>query len=637
MAVAAAPALATDDSAAAEVPAVVASPAVVGALATLVGLFTAGVAVVAWFACRPSAAAGVFHSDHAIPVFMSNAETVTPFGLYYYGQDRFGGWPYLLARALRDLVGGWTPDTLHAFHTALLALGAFPAWRLGGAFGGVAAAAYLLATFGNPGARATLLDLSQPYAFQVTSLLFGWWAVRAYVDRLGTGARRVAWAGALAALAAMPSVWMSMASVPILAVIGAVEAVLRPGAASTRVVAIRAAAGFVPAIGALILEAIPRNLFHGYADRQDYVVQFTATDLDLGHLGENLARQVGAVFTTGWSWPPVAALIVLPLLILYRARLPASLARFAIAATAGGSAYLVLLVLLSWPRLNDYSPRYLAPAQALWTLGAVLGLLALVAPKLRRVDLVQLALVPVLGAGALGALPTIDESASFRGLRKTAAELERRAPNAVLLGGYWGTYVLAGLAPGSTLVPVPAEKILNRTPWTSRALRTAPNVIVTHHRWDPAAATLPFLFQYGVPLGLAEASFLPHAEFTFSRYEDLRPRALPFTVDGVEVGSGSAFAAPLPLPVHESRLRIEFEPRASGRLVLFGDEETLPALTVSAPQEGVELQLAQRQHVATIAFDSAASVSGVDVRLAAPVLPGAPLPRLRAALLLPAD
>src|SRR3982750_778190 len=47
-----------------------------------------------------------YHSDAAIPVIMSNDERpITVFNLYYYGADRWGGWPFLLAQFVRRTTG----------------------------------------------------------------------------------------------------------------------------------------------------------------------------------------------------------------------------------------------------------------------------------------------------------------------------------------------------------------------------------------------------------------------------------------------------------------------------------------------------------------------------------------------------
>src|SRR5215211_300598 len=66
-----------------------------------------------------------WNSDAAIPVLQANDPVFDVFRLYYYGQDRIGAWPWLLAQGLRALTGfAWTPDRMFAWQAAcaLLAL-----------------------------------------------------------------------------------------------------------------------------------------------------------------------------------------------------------------------------------------------------------------------------------------------------------------------------------------------------------------------------------------------------------------------------------------------------------------------------------------------------------------------------------
>jgi len=58
---------------------------------------------------------------------MSNDDRpITPFNLYYYGTDRWGGWPFLVAQAVRRSTGLlWTDQRLSAFQITWIFLGAF--------------------------------------------------------------------------------------------------------------------------------------------------------------------------------------------------------------------------------------------------------------------------------------------------------------------------------------------------------------------------------------------------------------------------------------------------------------------------------------------------------------------------------
>ena len=64
---------------------------------------------------RPDSIYVVFDSDGAIPVLMANeARPVTVFDTYYWGVDRWGGWPLIIARVVHQASGfQWTDYSLH--------------------------------------------------------------------------------------------------------------------------------------------------------------------------------------------------------------------------------------------------------------------------------------------------------------------------------------------------------------------------------------------------------------------------------------------------------------------------------------------------------------------------------------------
>src|SRR4051812_23942203 len=86
--------------------------------AVLSGVLHALVAVLAAVACWRYAPhvghVGGVHSDGAMPQLIANHQGTTPFDLFSWGQDRFGAWPFLIARGIRAVTGiGWTPEGLY--------------------------------------------------------------------------------------------------------------------------------------------------------------------------------------------------------------------------------------------------------------------------------------------------------------------------------------------------------------------------------------------------------------------------------------------------------------------------------------------------------------------------------------------
>src|SRR5690349_11710811 len=88
-----------------------------------------------------------FNSDCAIPVLMSNDERpITVFNLYYYGADRWGGWPLLLTQVVRRATGyRWSDQSVFILLTVWLFVGVLAVASLDRRSPVLAALAYLIA------------------------------------------------------------------------------------------------------------------------------------------------------------------------------------------------------------------------------------------------------------------------------------------------------------------------------------------------------------------------------------------------------------------------------------------------------------------------------------------------------------
>lgn len=84
-----------------------------------------GLVILFYFANGPIGSNdGLPGADMAIPTIMANGEA-TPYSLYFYGQDRFGGWPYMLMGCMARLFAiDWLPH--HTFIAHILVY----AWAL---------------------------------------------------------------------------------------------------------------------------------------------------------------------------------------------------------------------------------------------------------------------------------------------------------------------------------------------------------------------------------------------------------------------------------------------------------------------------------------------------------------------------
>ena len=172
-----------------------------------------------------------FNSDSAIGVLMANDDRpITVFNAYYYCLDRWGGWPFLVAQVIRRATGyAWTPHGVFVMQAVWVLLGAWACAALCRRDWAIAGMSYLIAACVLPGTGFLQFELSQIYGWQVTGVLFAWLGIRRVFDSL-TRSRRAATGAAarwfvFALIFTFLAVWSSVASLPILISLCAIEGV----------------------------------------------------------------------------------------------------------------------------------------------------------------------------------------------------------------------------------------------------------------------------------------------------------------------------------------------------------------------------------------------------------------------------
>ncbi|MFE8602912.1 hypothetical protein [Archangium violaceum] len=487
---------------------------------------------------------GAYNSDMAIPLLMTRGSWLGLFDVYYYGQDRYGAWPYLLARAAHQVFGfDWTAVSLHQAYVAAALLTAVPLALLSRRAGLVAAAAWVLIAVTNPSLGRSYLGSAQPYGFQGVVLCGAWAVLHSLMSRPERPRRRLA---ALAVLSFL-SIWMSTTSGPFLTVLLGMEVLGRWRAVPWRGLLRRV----VPIGGMVLLGVLGERLLRTgfrYAAQRDYNVPVrTWVHLDLGHLLENL-RAVAEVWSRDGGWLVLVLAVVgtgvFGVLALRRPRearggeTPAGGETLLLAASAVAVAALnfAVCVAVNHVRLNDYNERYLALTHLFLAVAAALVVLAALEALLAHRLVALEAVVPLLALGLLGAaylrMPEPEPLAEERVLEDTARALQPEQGERVVLGNYWHTYVYAALARPGAVVAVPAEKQYLRTPFDLARLRAADAVVVNHEGMEsfgPASAPYTLISQYGVLLRL-ERPATPREGF--SLYTPVR-QVLPATPEPV--------------------------------------------------------------------------------------------------------
>jgi hypothetical protein len=454
-----------------------------------------------------------FNSDDAISILMANEPHVTPFHLYYFGQDRFGGWPHLLLAAASRVVGPITPVAFSRVQVAWAWLGAIPLWQIAGEFAPGALVAYLAAFALPPRLTEHLLSASQPYSWQIGALFWTWWALR----KLSSALRRPLLLIPVAFLLALLSVWGSRASVPMVVALAAIEVSRNRQPRKLRLSPIAIA------IGAGLAEAVLRAVHARYSRAHFGRDYRTAVRTDFAHLGENLRGAFDRMveLTPGWlSVGAIAAgLFGLFFWILARRRGGRPLAAEEPALLAGtfamlATTQLALCVATNWARINDYAPRYfvLSILFACLIAGvAVAWIATLVLPRAAW-------LVLLAGAGLFFAVrPSPGIAAEFPAAQDAARAVARIRPHAIVWGDYWSTYRLVAAAPESGLRPVPFADQYDRMPWLRRDLAASDVVVAPFRHTDrlgTPAEPAPLVVDGGEVLELAGtmvAATLPFA------------------------------------------------------------------------------------------------------------------------------
>jgi uncharacterized protein (DUF1015 family) len=376
---------------------------------------------------------GLYNSDSAVPVLMSNLATGAPVDWLFWGQDRFGSWPFLLARAAGALADrAWTPHGMHVLRTLWMVAAVVPWLALAGRAGAVAAAGLLLLPGLNPLLERVLVDLGTVDGWQVPVLLWAWWGLRrAQAGRDRAWARVALVAGALAT-------WTSLVSAPLLVVLGLVEEEEWARSRPARALLLPHSPG---AGEAGVRHPGTARCGPRLARREDAGVAGRGPSP-----GERGTGGRDRVARGGSPWLLVALVAAAVALAVGRWRAVPE-GRTVAGAGAAALAALLVVVAVRHVRDNGYNPRYLCLGLSLAVLGTSV-LLGLVVHAL--VSRVAPGAAPVgLGMAGLAAVlllaPIAEPDPREVVLRPAVAEIAAHHPGAVLALSCWRTYAAAGL------------------------------------------------------------------------------------------------------------------------------------------------------------------------------------------------
>ena len=347
-----------------------------------------------------------------------------PFTLFYPRQDRYGMWPFLVARWLH--LG--TPEAFHVFSALVLCSAAIPLWRVLRS-PALAVIALLAPVALNRLVAWNTFQAGQPYLWQLVTLCWSWWGCRATLLGSTSGKRVAAAAGFF--FAGALSAWINPISLVALFGVLVLEA-MRARSRSRRVVAPVVALGL-----ATLAEAQLRRWYNAYCRRVFGERFITALRLDRGHLLGNVGAVAAVAWREGMVIPLLLAVAALPFPGWSRARRFDSAVLLWMAVCT-----LPLLVLVEHFRINDLSNRYFSFA-AFWA----------------------------VAAATFGVLTVLSGLVGTRGWAVRAVAL-------VALVLRFPSSPPDPLAAQGTLLPLPQEKDFNRFPDLQAELRPGRPVLV---------------------------------------------------------------------------------------------------------------------------------------------------------------
>ena len=455
----------------------------------------------------PDSAHTEFTSDTAIPILMSNNDRpITVFDTYYYAADRWGGWPMLIAKELHLKTGiHWTDQKLQVVRTTWVFVGLLVLIYLNTRAAPAVIISALIAISLDQFLRKSFFDLSQLYAWQLTALFFAWLCLRhLFAQRARSDEARLTNAtfwGVAFYFCSFFAIWSSVASAPLIAVLVIIEAIRAHASFQPAITKRRIGLAIVLVLAASASELLMKLNYHRYCLKHFGNDFKTPMYLDREYLYQNLLKNWQNIIEFS-LFPFIAValcfVIAIAVLILYARvfRKPAILSRvmslfkddtatMIVAMTVMGVVNFVIMVCVIHVRWSLYENRFLIPTFVFGVISGFLTIYIAIRAAADRIPAMRYVLALLL-VGAFVWLcvgfPARQKSERYERDQETALTLSSKAPRAILMGGYWETYIFAGLQPTNTMTPLPLEGRHVRIPWTPQMLRNSEQVVIEYHR-----------------------------------------------------------------------------------------------------------------------------------------------------------
>lgn len=412
----------------------------------------------------------LYNSDSAVPVLMSNQDGLSWFDVYYWGQDRFGSLPFLLARAF-TAVGGfyWTPQAMQIYLLCWLAAAVFLFALLFPGIRGSAAAAFAAGAMMVPHFRLHLFEIAQFFPWQLPVLFAAMLAVRTAQARRQ---KQSLWF-TLAAFLSFLAVWASPMNLIFLLAFALIEAgitqkITRESGGPFHQAWPSALAGIAAIAAGAAGERLLRFQYHRNALALYGNEYRTMSWINRREIPEALGAIIDRLTSDPWMLAADLAGIAAVVYLGYVAwrgggRMHPAL-RTALALGIAGLAQIPIIALVHHFVVSGYPARFFFLTHAGLFCAAALTGLWLLERALKRHNRWTAFLI----LASILLLPAYKKNPEFSRMEQAAAEICKDKAG-LLLGTYWHVYLYASLA-RQCAEPLPLDGV-NRTPWLMPLLR----------------------------------------------------------------------------------------------------------------------------------------------------------------------
>jgi len=405
----------------------------------------------------------LFNSDSAIPVLMANARGLRLFDAYFWGQDRFGSLPFLIARGFAIATEfSWTPDRLHTLLIVWLFAAILPFVFLCRGSRHLAAAFFAYGITLVPVFREHFFDIAQLYPWQFLPLL----CCLVFIRRQMTAPSP--WRLVFLVIASFVACWMSILNlIPIVWFFLVEIAGRRPAKLTLRAEGMPVAFAMALAGG---LEWILRFGYHRAALSEFGNEYRTSFAIGRYEISQGIEGVAGHLSHSPFLAPDLAGFVAtaIGVYVLFFSpwlRSKCSLETLKTGVVFGLSAVSHIPVLASFHHFiaSNFPERHFFFLH----FGFAIALTLCAASFVRSAVLERI--IALVACAVLFWFPASQKNPEYARLVREANSLCDSAKG-VVIGPYWSTYVYAALSE-RPCIPIPTDGV-NRTPWISKGVQS---------------------------------------------------------------------------------------------------------------------------------------------------------------------